>query len=162
MTPEPSGKGTFSHVGILVEKLEEAMERFTASLGVRFVGPIERSSSRMIDAAGNDVTKPFRLAYGETGPPHYELIELQHDHYYSRAHGEGFHHLGWWADDIARAVEELRAQGIEPELTLRRANGEPTAVYFAPGALHNLRVELVDGRLREGFLEMLADPNGIR
>jgi len=81
----------FSHVGILVASLEQAMDRFSRALGIEFLGPIERSSSTMIDAQG-----------------------------------------------------------------LLRRNGEPTAVYFAPGTLHGLRFELVDGRLRENFFELLG------
>ncbi len=154
---------TYSHIGIIVHDLEAAVERFSTALSLRFTAPITRES-KMTDGSGRDVSMPFRLAYGLDGPPHYELIQVQPDGgYYGSQHGEGFHHVGMWATDIETAVGEFRRAGVEPELTLSRVeSGGVTAVYFAPGTVHGVRLELVDGSLREGFLELLSRPGAIR
>lgn len=151
---------TYTHIGIVVPDLEASMARFQKILGLTFIGPIERES-KMTDGDGHDISMPFRLAYGTDGPPYYELIELQPEGGYYRT--EGFHHVGWWSDDLAADTAKLAADGVVPELTLSRVeSGGTTAIYFAPGALRDLRVELVDSSLRDGFFTMLADPQGIR
>jgi hypothetical protein len=146
----------YTHVGILVERLEPAMERLTEALGIRWLGPVERSTTTMIDGEGRDRSAPFRLAYGLDGPPHYELMEMQPGHYYDSALAEGLHHVGGFVDDLEAELTRLTRLGIMPEMTMKRPNGEPTAVYFAPGTLSGIRYEIVDGRLRENFFEMLA------
>jgi catechol 2,3-dioxygenase-like lactoylglutathione lyase family enzyme len=139
---------TYFHVGIYVDDMSEAIERYSKALGLTFVEPIMCGIPNLYDG-GREYALELPLCYSHQGPPYYELLEMTGESgLYGRQNGEGIHHLGLWDPDIAATVERLRQQGIEVEAAQYTPEREFVAAYFPPGALHGVRVELVDERRR--------------
>lgn len=128
------------HVGILVDDLDEAIDRYGRTLGLTFGARQDRCLSVGMDGAPVDTD--LSLVYSHQGPPYIELMQANPGVGIWGAHrSPGFHHVGAWVDDLDGRVAELAAQGTRVEATLGR-NGVITAVYLEPNDLTGVRLEL--------------------
>ncbi|MFW5949955.1 MAG: VOC family protein [archaeon] len=123
MTPEIPEIDTeipeIEQIGIVVEDLDEGMERYSAILGVpewevhRFEPPMLTDTT----VHGEDVEYSMRLSLGDIGETQIELIEpLEGESIYTEhleKHGEGLHHIACFAfDDHEALVEEFEEAGM--------------------------------------------------
>jgi catechol 2,3-dioxygenase-like lactoylglutathione lyase family enzyme len=146
---------TYFHVGIFVEDMSQAIDRYSKALGLTFVEPIMCGIPNLVDG-DREYSLELPLCYSEAGPPYYELIEMTGESgFYGRHNDEGIHHLGLWDPDIAGTVERLGKQGIELVAAQYTPEREFVAAYFPADALHGVRVELVDEGRRPMMEEWL-------
>lgn len=135
---------TYFHVGMFVDDIRLAIDRFSKTLGLTFVEPIMCGIPHLVDR-GRKSSLELPLAYSTQGPPYYELLQMTGEEgLYGRLNGEGINHLGVWDPDIEGTVERMKELGVQVEAAQYAPDGTYVAAYFRPGDLHSLRVELVD------------------
>ncbi len=92
------------HIGIAVKSIEESLKFYEGVLGIKCEGKEEVVDQNVITAF---------LPIGET---EVELLESTSEEgaiaKFIEKRGEGLHHIAFRVDDIEKALEELRAQGI--------------------------------------------------
>lgn len=128
--------GPIHHVGIIVEDLGAAVEKYRA-LGFE-AGETHRLEEQNVDAVA--------LKAGESWV---ELISpVDHDSPLGRfleSRGEGLHHVAYLVDDIDAVLDELAAQGVELIDTRSRIG------------LHDWRVAFIHPRSCSGVLTELVE-----
>lgn len=136
------------HVGIVVADLPSARRRFSELLGVTW-GPVVRlADTACRDGDGVDLTLPITFCYS-TGTPSIELIEEAPGSIWVRNDHSNIHHIGFWSDQLADHSGTLAAAGCPLQLCGREGEGAPAMfAYHGFGDL-GVRVELVDGGLRD-------------
>lgn len=124
------------HVGIAVEDLEAAVERYRRLLGVE---PDHRE--RVTDQGVEEVL--FRLGgssiqlLGALGP------DTPVGRFLAR-HGPGLHHVGLRVDDLAATLERLQAEGARLIDEAPRPGSRGTTIAFVhPASADGVLVELV-------------------
>lgn len=122
------------HVGILVDKLEQALEFYQSKLGLP-VKAIETSAEFQV-----------RIAFLPIGEAMIELVEpMQHSplRIVLEEKGEGLHHICLEVDDIKKSLADCADQGIQLQDAEPRLGGEGALVAFleASGA-NNVSIEL--------------------
>jgi len=101
-----------SQVGLVVEDLEDGMDRWGAMLGLEPWRVMRFEPPGLSEATyqGEEREMSFRLAVAEAGPMDVELIEpLEGENSYTEhlaEHGEGIHHVACFDYDDPRAVAE--------------------------------------------------------
>jgi catechol 2,3-dioxygenase-like lactoylglutathione lyase family enzyme len=131
------------HLGILVNDLEAARALLSGLLGVTW-DEIREASVDVTTTAGTERSE-VRLCFSVEGPPFVELVQAQDGGgVYSRSHGEGLHHVALWEEDLDARLEELAAEGVNPECVVGWP-GDPTmlAAYLPPAVGGGTRVELI-------------------
>ena len=137
------------HVGIVVANIEEAVQRFSDTLGLTF-GPIQQAPAEMHGIA--EGTVPLKVTYSTEGPVYIELIQgTNDDGYFSLKNGEGIHHLGVWGESHSRYKQRAAQASLPIEETVQSMPGEPQYWLSNPGALHGTRVEFTDDSVRAGM-----------
>jgi len=139
------------HLGALVDDLDTAMADLDDS-GVEWAVP------RLIDAmpfwtpeTGSDAA-PLRFVYSREGPQHLELLESPPGSPWHAGGRAGLHHVGYWTDDVAAAVETALELGWK--LVLANAapeDGFGMLAYVQPAC--GLLVEFVSDEIRPSFEE---------
>jgi hypothetical protein len=108
----------YFHVGYVVPRLEDAMDEFTNTLGLRWEEPREHASG----------AQHWRLAYSLEGPPFVELIEgTPGTPWYATA--PRLHHLGRFTYDLDEEIERFTAARARIEVDGREISGR--WAYFA-------------------------------
>jgi len=123
-------------VGIAVEDLEAAVERYASLLGVE---PVHRE--RVVDQGVEEVLFATGSSYvqlvGALGPDTPVGRHLA-------KRGEGVHHVAYRVADVAAALEHLRAQGAELIDHEPRPGSRGTLIAFVhPRTFGGVLVELV-------------------
>lgn len=139
-TPTPE----LYHVAYLVHDLDRAIASFGTVTGQTFNTPTVATmqiANGWSDAAGD--TETFRVAYTVNGPLHIELIEQTSAGVFGPDAPVGYHHAGYWVDDLDQVVSGLKTQGHRIETTVRTASGGLLAVFMQPVDTHDTRIELV-------------------
>ncbi len=131
------------HYGILVEGIEQGMERFGDLLGIRFRPPATAHVDDFVDDGQKSVLD-LTVTYSMEGPPYTELLEMTGDGIYGSHNGEGFHHIGVWEPDCEAKTAEWEAKGLDPLATQYTPEGRIIVVYFRPEGTHGACLELVD------------------
>lgn len=124
------------HVGIAVADLEAAVERYRRTLGLEPVHR-ERVPAQGVEEVLFAVGTSYVQLLGALGPdtPVGRFLER---------HGEGLHHVGYRVDDIARALDRLRADGVRLVDDVPRAGSRGTAIAFVhPSEMGGVLVELI-------------------
>ncbi|WP_280537737.1 VOC family protein [Halopenitus sp. POP-27] len=108
-----------SQVALVVEDLEDAMERYRRILGIEpwevyYIGPPEQEEATYY---GEPTEAAFEIGYAYLGDLEIEIIEpLEGDSVHRdflEEHGEGIHHLACFAfDDVIDVVESFENAGI--------------------------------------------------
>lgn len=144
-------KLSVDQVGIVVENLEEGIERYTETYGL---GPwniwtYEQEMFSSSSFRGGPAEFSMRLALTGSGPQ-VELIEplagpsIYHE-WLAESRG-GVHHLGSWVDSLDEAIESLQGKGWEL-LQMGRgygAEGDGGFAYFDARAEHGMIVEAIE------------------
>ena len=135
------------HVGILVEDLEEAIERWERITGYTF-GPIHRyRSSHYHDSSEVDEhLHDARLSFSREGAPHIELLEATG----TGTHGVanlGVHHLAFVDyDDLEAEHERVTGLGLMVDGRDVNAAGELLLLFTDPPSTDHVRLEFVSPR----------------
>lgn len=127
------------HVGIAVEDLEAAVERYRAIFGL---GPAHREvvRSQGVEEVLFRVGTSYVQLLGALGPdtPVGRFLAKR---------GPGFHHVAYRVDDVAAALERLRAEGVRLVDEVPRPGSRGTTIAFVhPQDLGGVLVELVQER----------------
>ncbi len=128
--------GRLDHVGVAVEDLDAALERYTAGLGLA-VGHRETVAEQGVEAVLLDV-----------GGSHVELLRpLAADTPVGRflaRRGPGLHHVAYGVDDIDAELERLRGAGLRllDERPRRGIRGSRVA-FLHPQAAGGVLTEIV-------------------
>ncbi len=124
------------HVGIAVADLEAAVERYRRVLGLE---PVHRE--RVEDQGVEEVLFAVGTSYvqllGALGPdtPVGRFLASR---------GEGIHHVAYRVEDVAAALERLRAQGVPLVDEAPRPGSRGTRIAFVhPRGMGGVLVELV-------------------
>lgn len=148
MSGLPGMRGV-EHVGITVPDLDAATRFFVDVLGAQVVfdGGLIADEDVMTRVLGADRGDSARYRFLRLGHgPNFEVFEYQtaNPGRHPGNHQAGGHHLAIYVDDIAPAVEHLRAHGIavdEPEHIAQGPAAGSDWVYFR--APWGLQMELV-------------------
>ncbi len=150
MTPESLIQG-LAHVGIAVRSLDEAIPRWTGSLGFRHVDTIT------LDSMG------LKIAFLEAGGTEIELLEpIRPDSTIAKflsKRGEGIHHLSFHVRDIEAALERAAAAGLELIDRTPREGSHGTKIAFVhPRSLGGVLVEFCERR-RDAAVSLEPTPD---
>ncbi|MCY3707908.1 MAG: methylmalonyl-CoA epimerase [Caldilineaceae bacterium] len=123
------------HVGIVVQDLDDALSTYCGILGFRL---IER-----LDAPDHGV----EIAFLASGNSTIELLsptdrESGTARFLARR-GEGSHHVCFAVPDIARALKELRSQGVRLIDEIPRQGVHGLVAFVHPQAAHGVMIELL-------------------
>lgn len=128
-----------AHVGIAVRSLDEAIARWSRSLGFRHLDTIT------LDSMG------LRIAFLEAGGTEIELLEpVRPDSPVAKfleKRGEGIHHLSFHVRDIEEALARAAAAGLELIDRTPRAGSHGTKIAFVhPKSLGGVLIEFCERR----------------
>jgi methylmalonyl-CoA/ethylmalonyl-CoA epimerase len=124
------------HVGIAVEDLDAAVERYRQMLGVE-PAHRERVESQGVEEVLLPVGTSFIQLLGALGPdtPVGRFLERR---------GPGVHHIGFRVDDVAAAIDQLRGEGVRLIDDTPRPGSRGTTIAFVhPKGMGGVLVELV-------------------
>jgi methylmalonyl-CoA/ethylmalonyl-CoA epimerase len=124
------------HVGIAVEDLDSAVERYRRTLGVE-PAHRERVESQGVEEVLLPVGTSFIQLLGGLGPdtPVGRFLERR---------GPGVHHIGFRVDDVASALDQLRGEGVRLIDDVPRPGSRGTTIAFVhPKGMGGVLVELV-------------------
>jgi methylmalonyl-CoA epimerase len=124
------------HVGIAVEDLEAATERYRRTLGIE-PSHRERIEDQGVDEVLFDVGDSWIQLLGALGP------DTPVGSFLGR-HGPGLHHVAYAVNDVAASLERLREEGVRlVDLVPRRGSRGTTIAFVHPGGMDGVLVELV-------------------
>lgn len=127
--------GPVHHVGIAVQRLEPAIERY-GMLGLR------------LDYTDTVPTAGVRVAFLRAGGVHVELVEPTDPGgavaRFLQKRGEGLHHIAFATEDIVGELNRLSHEGFELIDRTPRPGARGRQVAFVhPRSAHGVLVELV-------------------
>ena len=135
-------KAVLDHVGIAVASLEEAVAFYRDALGLE------------IEATEEVASQGVRAHFVGVGGPALELLEATRDtspiaRFVGRR-GPGLHHITLRVDDLAAALERLKARGVRLIDETPRPGAENALVAFVhPSSAHGVLVELQQKEQKE-------------
>lgn len=128
--------GKIEHVALAVSDLDAAIAHYERVWGLE-VSHRERVDDQGIEEAMLPLGESHLQLLGATGPDTTVAKFLD-------KRGEGLHHIAYEVDDLPKALEELKAQGVELIDEQPRPGGRGHMVAFIhPKANHGLLVELI-------------------
>jgi hypothetical protein len=136
----PSVQNCF-HIGYVVPDLDAAMQRLTASAGLRWAAT--RTLPVTLRTPVTEIPAELSLTYSVQGPPHLELIAERPGTIWGSEHC-GFHHLGYWSSRFADDIDALTRAGFEFEAGAVDGHGTLTRFAYLREPHTGLRVELRD------------------
>jgi methylmalonyl-CoA/ethylmalonyl-CoA epimerase len=124
------------HVGIAVNDLEAAVERYRRTLGVE-PSHRERVEEQGVEEVLFPVGTSFIQLLGALGPDTPVGVFLA-------KRGPGVHHLAYRVEDVAASLSRLRDEGITPIDDIPRRGSRDTLIAFVhPKDMEGVLVELV-------------------
>jgi methylmalonyl-CoA/ethylmalonyl-CoA epimerase len=124
------------HVGIAVDDLDAAVERYRNTLGVE-PAHRERVEDQGVEEVLFAVGTSFIQLLGALGPDTPVGVFLA-------KRGPGVHHLAYRVEDVVVALARLREEGIEPIDDVPRPGSRDTLIAFVhPKDMEGVLVELV-------------------
>ncbi len=156
MLPLLPGVENCSHVGYVVPDLAEAMQRLTASAGLRWA--VARTLPVTLRTPAGEISTEVNLTYSVQGPPHLELIAEQPGTIWGSEHA-GLHHLGYWSGRFTDDVDALIRAGFEFEAGAVDEHGALTRFAYLREPHTGLRVELRDEARRPATEQWLHGAN---
>jgi catechol 2,3-dioxygenase-like lactoylglutathione lyase family enzyme len=144
------------HVGIVVTDIEAASTKLSSLLGITW-GPImSLNAVEYRDEAGHDIVLPTTMRYS-TGTPCLELILEVPGSVWVRNESSNLHHIGFWTDSMPEQSDALSAAGCPLQLCGRAAADAPTSFAYHRDNDLGIRMELVDGSMRDA-MQFLFEP----
>ncbi len=125
------------HIGIAVKSIEESLKFYEGTLGITCLGQEEVRDQKVITAF---------LPLGET---EVELLQSTSEDgtiaKFVEKRGEGLHHLAFKVDDIEKALEELKSQGIilideKPSI----GAGGAKIAFIHPKSANGILIEIIE------------------
>ena len=130
------GLGRVHHIALVVRDLDDALPLWRDVLGL----PVEG----VLPVASDGV----RIAFLSVGESKVELVEpVDPDTGVARfleTRGEGFHHVCFEVPDLARALADLAAEGVELVDAAPRPGGEGPVAFLHPRSTQGLLIELIE------------------
>jgi methylmalonyl-CoA/ethylmalonyl-CoA epimerase len=124
------------HVGIAVDDLDAAVERYRSTLGVE-PAHRERVEDQGVEEVLFAVGTSFIQLLGALGPDTPVGVFLA-------KRGPGVHHVAYRVEDVVAALARLREEGITPIDDLPRPGSRDTLIAFVhPKDMEGVLVELV-------------------
>ena len=130
----------FNHIGVVVDNLDQAIERYSKALGISFAPVMETQVVYKDIASGGEEQQQMRVTYSIQGPPHIELIQATKDGVYALKNGEGIHHIGMFADEYA--ARPNADQTCLPPMRTVHLGGRQISRVTNPADLNGLRIEI--------------------
>jgi methylmalonyl-CoA epimerase len=124
------------HVAFAVEDLDEAVETYRSLFGaeVELRGRLEDQGVEAVYLRLGSGRVELMSALGEDTPVGRFLARR----------GPGMHHVGFGVDDVASAVDDLAAKGVDViDLEPRVGLGGHLVSFVHPGSLHGVLAEMV-------------------
>lgn len=144
------------HVGIIVTDMEAASARLSGLLGIAW-GPIMHvDANEYRDEAGNDVLLPTTMRYS-IGMPCLELILEVPGSVWVRNESSNLHHIGFWSDSLPDQSDAFSGAGCPLQLCGRAGGRTPTSFAYHRDNELGIRMELVDGSMRD-VMQFLFEP----
>jgi hypothetical protein len=144
------------HVGIVVSDMNAASAKLSDLLGITW-GPIMHlDATDYRDQAGRDVVLPTTMRYS-TGTPCLELILEVPGSVWVRNEASNLHHIGFWSDDLTGQSTAFSAAGCPLQLCGRAGGVAPTSFAYHRDTELGIRIELVDGSMRD-VMQFLFEP----
>ena len=140
----------FSHVGIIVADLTQAMRDLSSTMGLTWA--TEQRREMPVSVRGELVQRDISFVYSVTGPPYVELIGANEPPWSAQ---EGLHHMGFWSEDIVADMEALVAEKYSVFATgLNRKDYAGGFAYLTSPT--GLLLELVDVKGKASFDRWVA------
>ncbi|MBW1801383.1 MAG: methylmalonyl-CoA epimerase [Deltaproteobacteria bacterium] len=128
------------HIGIAVNKIEQAGKFYTDVLGLKIQGT-ETVSDQKVHVAFIPVTDS-EVELLESTAPNGPVAK------YIASHGEGIQHIAFRVENIDEALDELKAKGVRLiDETARNGAGGARIAFIHPKETNGVLVELCE---REG------------
>ena len=139
--------GSPYHVGIVVDDVAQAMQRYGRLFGVEWA---DRMGGEIpVQLRGRTRTVKFDAVYSRSGPVRIELTLREPGTLWDT--GATVHHVGFWSDDVVGQSEQLAAAGCPVEALLFPIPGSDVpSVAYCRGP-EGLFVELVSSDMRAGM-----------
>lgn len=124
------------HIGIVVRNIQEALAVYEAALGLPLKEVIRVPEQQV------------EVAFLPIGESNIELVQPTSDDTgiakYLEKRGEGIHHICVEVEDIEKALDQLKAHGVQliDEEPRRGAHG--SVAFIHPKGAHGVLVELVE------------------
>ncbi|HSR33107.1 MAG TPA: methylmalonyl-CoA epimerase [Anaerolineae bacterium] len=124
------------HIGIVVRNIQEALAVYEAALGLPLKEVIRVPEQKV------------EVAFLPIGESNIELVQPTSDDTgiakYLEKRGEGIHHICVEVEDIEKALDQLKAHGVQliDEEPRRGAHG--SVAFIHPKGAHGVLVELVE------------------
>ena len=133
------------HVGLVVPKLEPALETLSSQLGLTFLEVFEPVISMHRPVCGTqDVHLRISLS---VQVPRLEVIEMLPDSPWSLAGNEALlHHLAYYADDLTGDSRRLIAGACPIEICGVKPDGTIPTTFTYHHILDGFRIELLQNR----------------
>jgi hypothetical protein len=134
------------HVGIVVPRLEPALEHLTSILGARWA-PTTETDVPVAEPDGSRRVVPLRFAYS-CDAPYLEVIEEAPGSVWVCNPHSNLHHIGVWADGLEAGRSRLVGGKCPVEIAgFADETGNPAMYTYHADPL-GIRIELVDAALR--------------
>ncbi|MDP3179458.1 MAG: methylmalonyl-CoA epimerase [Spirochaetaceae bacterium] len=129
--------GKVDHIGVAVEKLDEALAIYEGILGLELHG------TEVVEA------QKVRTAFLPVGDSEIELLESTDPEgpigKFIAAKGQGVQHIAFRVDDIDAALAELKAKGVRLiDESPRNGAGGARIAFLHPKATNGVLVELCE------------------
>jgi methylmalonyl-CoA epimerase len=129
--------GKLDHIGVAVENFDDALKFYQTQLGLTLTG-IEDIPDQMVRTAFlqlNDTNIELLVPTDPKSPIKKFLSK----------HGKGIHHIAFEVDDINKALEELKNQGVRLIDEKPRIGAHNKKIAFIhPGAADGVLIELCE------------------
>jgi methylmalonyl-CoA epimerase len=124
------------HIGIAVKNLDEAIQAYNDTLGIR------------VEATHDASDRGIRIAMLSVGNAKLELVEPVGTEgtmaQFIENHGEGIHHIGFEVDDVKKEVDALTVKGTKLRDTEPRQGATGKIAFLHPEAMNGVLVELIE------------------
>jgi len=128
------------HIGVAVKNLEESKKFYTEVLGLQAHGEDEVVEEQKV-----------KVSFFPTGDSEIELLESTSPDgpiaKYIEKNGEGIQHVALYVEDLAAALEELKAKGVRLiDEKPRYGAGGKNIAFIHPKATGGVLLELCEAR----------------
>jgi hypothetical protein len=144
------------HVGIVVTDIQTASTKLSELLGIAWGPVMHLDAVEYRDEDGQDMVLPTTMRYS-TGTPCLELILEVPGSVWVRNEWSNLHHIGFWSDSLPDQSGAFSAAGCPLQLCGRAAGDAPTSFAYHRDNDLGIRMELVDGAMRDA-MQFLFEP----
>ena len=144
------------HIGVIVADMNKGLEDIARRFGASFPDP--RDAQVSIRYKGEVQSVPVKFAYSRQGPPYIEVIQAVPGTVWEANAGSRIHHLGVFCDNVEDEIARLESEGYTYEGASLGPDGKSLAGAQYINNESGIRLELLAGETREGFMKMLQTP----